>query len=160
MRRMALVLLLAGCASVRGVEPTGEARSGVDAFNRALEESTRNMDNQASLALWEEDGTSLLPQTAPLVGKPAIAAFFNQVMEQLQGARMLSFELRCAGLQSAGALASEWCTEHQRVELPGDKPPFEGFGTMLLVLHRGADGKWRLLREMWNQGLAPAGPGL
>jgi hypothetical protein len=22
---------------------------------------------------------------------------------------------------------------------------------MLLVLHRGADGKWRMKREMWNQ---------
>ena len=156
MGRMVLVLLLAGCASVRTVESADQARSGVEEFNRALEGATRKMDNQASLALWEEDGISLLPQTAPLVGRPAIAAFFNQVMEQLQGARMLSFELRCSGLQSEGELASEWCTEHQRVELPGGKPPFEGFGKMLLVLRRGADGKWRLVREMWNQGLAPA----
>jgi hypothetical protein len=30
---------------------------------------------------------------------------------------------------------------------------------MLLVLHRGADGKWRMRREMWNAGIAdsPAG---
>jgi ketosteroid isomerase-like protein len=26
---------------------------------------------------------------------------------------------------------------------------------MLLVLHKGADGKWRVKEEMWNQGLPP-----
>jgi len=28
---------------------------------------------------------------------------------------------------------------------------------MLLVLHRGVDGRWRLHDEMWNQALAPGG---
>jgi hypothetical protein len=47
-------------------------------------------------------------------------------------------------------------SEHQVVKFPGGKPPFEGFGKMALVLHRGTDGKWRLKQEMWNQALAPA----
>jgi hypothetical protein len=38
--------------------------------------------------------------------------------------------------------------EHQRVQLGGDKAPFEGSGVMLLVLHRGADGKWRTKRDV------------
>jgi ketosteroid isomerase-like protein len=37
------------------------------------------------------------------------------------------------------------------VFLPAGKPAFDGWGTLLLVLHRGADGKWRLRREMWNE---------
>jgi ketosteroid isomerase-like protein len=38
--------------------------------------------------------------------------------------------------------------------LPNGKPPFDGQGKMLLVLHRGPDGKWRMRREMWNEGIA------
>ena len=41
------------------------------------------------------------------------------------------------------------------MQLPAGKPPFDGWGKMLLVLHKGADGKWRVKQEMWNQGLAP-----
>jgi ketosteroid isomerase-like protein len=35
---------------------------------------------------------------------------------------------------------------------PPGKENFEGFGKMLLVLHKKADGNWRIKREMWNQG--------
>ena len=45
--------------------------------------------------------------------------------------------------------------EHQVVQLGAGKPPFNGWGKMLLVLHRGADGTWRIKREMWNQALVP-----
>lgn len=37
------------------------------------------------------------------------------------------------------------------MSLPAGKPPFDGWGTLLLMLHRGIDGKWRLHREMWNE---------
>ena len=72
-------------------------------------------------------------------------------MTQLHNARMEAFDLQCHDIEVSGNWASEWCQEHQRVSMGGDKPPFEGSGVMLLVLHRGADGKWRMKREMWNQ---------
>ena len=101
-------------------------------------------------------GVSLLPSTKPITGKPAITKFMNDVMSSLAGAHMKSFESSCFEIHASGDWASEWCTEHQIVELPNGKPPFDGYGKMLLVLHRGADGKWRLHDEMWNQALAPA----
>ena len=73
-------------------------------------------------------------------------------MAQLPGARMKSFELTCTGLDISGALATEYCHEHQIVELGAGKPPFDGAGTILFVLHRGADGAWRVRREMFNPG--------
>jgi uncharacterized protein (TIGR02246 family) len=149
----ALFLLLVAAPGI----PQGQ-RAGIEAFNRALDEATRHMDNAAILALWEEDGTSLLPSTKPMVGKKAIAAFLEQVMAQLQGAHMEKFESSCFDIQVSGDWASEWCVEHQIVQLPTGKPPLEGWGKMLLVLHRGAGGKWRLKEEMWNQGLAPELP--
>jgi ketosteroid isomerase-like protein len=104
--------------------------------------------------LWAEDGITLLPSTTPVIGKAAIAAMMNAMTAQIKGAHMDKFELRCSAIEVSGDLATEWCSEHQIVILPDGKPPFDGRGKMLLVLRRGADGKWRLLREMWNQGEA------
>jgi ketosteroid isomerase-like protein len=141
----------AGCALAAGAgaapPPAGD---GIAAFNEALAQATRQMDNAATLRLWAEDGMSLLPQTAPIQGKPALARFLDEVAQQLPGAHMTQFEMHCFDLVEAGAWASERCEEHQRVELPGGKPPFEGWGRMLLELRRESDGSWRLVREMWQ----------
>jgi uncharacterized protein (TIGR02246 family) len=153
----AVLILVATPAATLG-QPTAAAateRAGIEAFNQAFDEATRHMDNAATLTLWEDDGTSLLPSTPPIAGKKAIAAFLERVMAQLQGAHMEKFEDTCTDIQVSGNWASEWCTEHQIVKLPAGKPLFDGWGKMLLVLHKGADGKWRLKQEMWNQGLAP-----
>lgn len=109
------------------------------------------MDNAAAMDLWAEDGVTLMPSTKPIIGKAAIAAMMNAVTEQVKGAHMDKFELRCSGIEVSGDMASEWCFEHQIVLMPNGKPPFDGWGKMLLVLKRGDDGRWRLLREMWNQ---------
>jgi len=152
----ALFLILIAAPAVAQTPPSpASGRAEIEAFNRAFDEATRRMDNAASLALWEEDGTSLLPSTKPIVGKKAIAAFLEKVTAQLQGAHMEKFEDMCFDIQVSGNWASEWCVEHQIVQLPAGKPPFDGWGKMLLVLHRGADGKWRLKQEMWNQALPP-----
>jgi ketosteroid isomerase-like protein len=149
---LALLLIFTSCESVLAAGDTpGAARSGIDEFNRALIQATNRMDNAATLALWEDDGVDLLPQTKPIVGKKAIAAFYDDVTKDLAGARMEKFDLKCFDIEIAQDWATEWCTEHQHVLLPAGKPPFDGWGTLLLVLHRGTDGKWRLRREMWNE---------
>jgi ketosteroid isomerase-like protein len=130
------------------------ADAGIAEFNRALIQATTQMDNAAVLALWDDDGIALLPQTKPMIGKRALAKFLDEVSSQLPGARMEKFELKCFDAESNGDTATEWCEEHQHVVFPDGKPPFDGRGKMLLVLHRGADGKWRMRREMWNQGIA------
>jgi uncharacterized protein (TIGR02246 family) len=154
--RQGLVLSLALSAAVAcGQGGRSEAtRTQIEAFNQKFEDATRQMNNAAMMELWAEDGITLLPASKPVIGKAAIAAMLNAVTEQLKGARMDKFELRCSAIEVSGDLATEWCSEHQIVILPGGKPPFDGRGKMLLVLRRGADGKWRLQREMWNQGEA------
>lgn len=155
MRRLVLLIscLIPACLVAA---PATRVDPGIAAFNDAFAAATRSMDTDASLALWEENGTSLLPSMQPLVGKPAIAAFVRAVVARMSGAHMRHFDLRCHDIRAAGAWASEWCDEHQVVALPG-KPDFNGYGKMLLVLHRDADGHWRLQAEMWNQGVAPQG---
>ena len=147
-----LTLLAASAVLTTGAQAITEApRAQIEAFNQKFEDATQRMDNAAIMDLWAEDGISLLPSAKPAIGKAAIAAMMNAVTEQIKGARMDKFELRCSAIEVSGDLATEWCSEHQSVILPDGKPPFDGRGKMLLVLRRGTDGKWRLLREMWNQ---------
>ena len=131
------------------------AHSEIEAFNRALSEVTLRMDNAGLLALWEDDGVSLLPGQEPIVGKKALANFLVDVVAKMPGAKVTKEEMQCFDIEASGAWASEWCRVHQEVRLAPDKPPIESFGKMLLVLHQGKDGKWRLTREMWNRGVVP-----
>jgi ketosteroid isomerase-like protein len=127
----------------------------VETFNKALDSATRKMDNTAILALWEEDGVSLLPMMQPISGKPAIGKYLNDVMAMLPGATMKTFEMQCHEITVSGDWASEWCGAHQIVDIPG-KPSFDGWGKMLFVLHRGPDGQFRVKQEMWQQALPGA----
>lgn len=152
MRRLCFLIavLLPGLAMpIAGQAVAGDARAEIEGFNLRLDAATRSMDNAATMALWAEDGVSLLPDSKPTVGKAAIAAMLDGVTAQIKGARMEHFEMHCEGIEVSGDLASEWCNEHQVVNLPGGKPPFDGRGRMLLVLRRGGEGHWLLLREMW-----------
>jgi len=144
-----------GCALlITGVLAHAADTSGdpaIEKFNQALSDATTRMDNNAALALWDEDGISLLPGTAPIVGKKAIGEFMDGVTKQLAGAHMQHFEMHCHDIDVSGDWASEWCHEHQIVDMGSGKQPFDGQGNMLLVLHRDSHGQWRLKREMWNQ---------
>lgn len=143
------------CAASRLSSDAG--KKAVEAFNRSLSEATTRMDNTAMLALWEDDGVSLLPAAAPISGKPRIAQFLAGVSAQFPHARMQSFNLHCFDIETSGDWASEWCLEHQVVMLAQGRPVFDGRGKMLLVLHRERDHAWRIHSEMWNAGRAKAG---
>jgi uncharacterized protein (TIGR02246 family) len=151
--RMAFLAVFFMAAAVHAAAPVP---TGIDAFNKSLDAATRSMDNAAVLALWEEDGVSLLPSTPPIVGKKAIGKFLDDVMATIPGGRMKTFAMQCHDIQVSADWGSEWCMEHQIVAFPGGKPPFDGWGKMLLVLHRGADGRWRVKEEMWNPAVAPS----
>ena len=130
-----------------------ERRKEILAFNAKFLDAHLKMDTPAIVMMWEEDGVSLLPDTAPMIGKPEIAKFLGEVTKRLKGWRMEKMELDFRGIEVSGNWASEWAFEHQVVKPPDNaKPAVDGHGKMLLVLHREADGSWRIKREMWNQG--------
>jgi hypothetical protein len=54
--------------------------------------------------------------------------------------------------------ASEWRLEHRIVSEP-EKPKFDSWGKILLLLHRSRSGRWLLSREVWNHSVAPMGRG-
>jgi ketosteroid isomerase-like protein len=150
-----LVAFLVGVAfgpgHLRAQSVSARGRADIESFNRALSDATRRMDNAATLALWSEDGVSLLPSTKPIQGKAAIGAFLSATTAAFPGAQMEQFELRCQDVEVSGDWASEWCLEHQVVRFADGRPRFDGWGKLLLVLHRSSDGPWRIRTEMWNQ---------
>ena len=78
-----------------------------------------------------------------IVGKAAIQRVLESVVKELGTGRMESLTLACHDIEVSGTLATEWCTEQQVVTL-ANGTRFNGQGKMLLVLHQGGDGHWRI----------------
>ena len=139
----------------RPVVAAETGRQELEAFNKKFIEAHLKMDNAAVMSMWAEDGVSLLPQTTPLMGKATIAKFMDDVVAKMPGYRMEKIDVDFQGIEVSGEWASEWAFEHQIVRPPDERPVFDRYGKLLLVLHREPDGNWRIKREMWNQGMKP-----
>ena len=132
-----------------------DPRAQVEQFNRDFTAAILRMDNAAVMALWAEDGTTLLPGMAPLSGRANIARWLDDITARMPGYKVTRQEDTFHDIQVSGDWASEWGTTLQVVQPPDGKPAIETHGKILLVLHRDKDGKWRIKQEMWNA--APMG---
>jgi uncharacterized protein (TIGR02246 family) len=122
----------------------------IEAFNAKFLEVTLKMDNAGVMALWAEDGVTLLPGMAPISGKQTISKWLDDVVAKLPGYKVTKQENDFHGIQVSGDWASEWGTTYQVIQPPDGKPVIEIHGKILLVLHKGKDGAWRIKEEMWN----------
>jgi len=151
-----------GLASARSEMRAGQTAGGkeagrreIEAFNKKYIAAHLQMDNAAVLSMWAEDGISLLPATDPMIGKEAIGKFMDEVVGRMPGYHMQKMDVDFQGIEVSGDWASEWAEEHQVVQPPPGRRVIDSYGKLLLVLHREADGNWRITREMWNQGMKP-----
>lgn len=151
----AMLLARRSDGRVRPVILADTGRQEIEAFNKKFVEAHLKMDNAAVMSLWADDGVSLLPQTEPMKGKATIAKFMDDVVAKMPGYHMEKIDVDFQGIEVSGEWASEWAFEHQIVRPPDDRPVFDSYGKLLLVLHREAGGNWRIKREMWNQGVKP-----
>ena len=154
-RGMALVVAVGG--TVVGALRGGAAgsREEIDAFNKRYVELHLKMDTAGIFATWAEDGVSLMPGEAPLIGKKSIVAWVENILSQMPGYKVVKEEIDFHDIQISGDWASEWATEHQVVQPPDGKPVIDSRGKMALVLHREASGEWKVKQEMWNQAPKP-----
>ena len=144
--------VLAGvlAASAFGVSASG-TRDEIDAFNKRYVEMHQKMDTAGIFGTWAEDGVSLMPGEAPLIGKKAIVAWVENILAQMPGYKVVKEEIDFHDIQISGDWASEWGNEHQVVQPPDGKPVIDSRGKMALVLRREANGEWKVKQEMWNQ---------
>jgi uncharacterized protein (TIGR02246 family) len=132
----------------RTVEDAGQKE--IEAFNKRYVELHLKMDTLGILALWAEDGVDLMPGDAPMIGRKKISAWVEDIVAKMPGYKVTKQEMEFHPIHLCGDWASEWATEHQVVQPPEGKPPIENYGKMALVLHREADGEWKVKQEMWN----------
>jgi uncharacterized protein (TIGR02246 family) len=127
------------------------AKEEVDRFNKRYVELHLKMDTAGIFATWAEDGVSLMPGEAPLLGKKAIVTWVGRILAQMPGYKVVKEEIDFHDIQISGDWASEWATEHQVVQPPDGKPAIDSRGKMALVLRRETNGEWKVKQEMWNQ---------
>ena len=158
-RKMFLVagLLLLGVGAFwrPGGATVSDGRKEIETFNKKYVELHLKMDTAGVLALWAEDGVDLMPGEAPMIGKRTIVAWVEAIVSKMPGYKMEQEEMEFHDIHVSGDWASEWATEHQVVRPPDGKPPIEGYGKMALVLHREANGEWKVQQEMWNAAPRP-----
>jgi ketosteroid isomerase-like protein len=148
---MVLAIALGGMAGGAFGGGTSSSREEIDAFNKRYVELHLKMDTAGIYGSWAEDGVSLMPEEAPLIGKKAIVAWVENILSQMQGYKVVKEEIDFHDIQISGNWASEWANEHQVVQPPDGKPVIDSRGKMALVLHREASGEWKVKQEMWNQ---------
>lgn len=135
------------------------SKAEIAAFNEEFKQAILSMDNAKVMALWDEDGTDLLPGQQAVSGKASISKWLDGVTAKMPGWKVVSQDNEFHDIQVNGDWASEWATTVQVAQPPEGKKtlgivkksnaPVTAQGKMLLVLKRGSDGKWRIREEAW-----------
>ena len=135
--------------------PLADPKADILAFNQKFINAHLRMDNPAIIDMWAENGVSLLPSMAPMVGRAAIGKFINDISAQMPGYKIVRERIDFRDIQVSGDWASEWGLETQGLQPPGNQPTMEGYGKILFVLHKDARGEWKIQQEMWNSNPKP-----
>jgi ketosteroid isomerase-like protein len=132
-----------------------DTKTEVTTFNERFRAAHERMDTPGILGMWSETGVSLLPETAPVVGKAAVTKLMMNAMGGLAGYKELKVEMDFHDVRVCGEWATEWAVEHQVIQPPDRKPVIDHWGKFALILHKDADGVWRVQQEMWNSTAKP-----
>ena len=155
MQKMAAVILALAIAGMTARTVPVSGKDEIEAFNKRYVELHLKMDTAGILALWEEDGVDLMPGDAALIGRKKISAWVEGILAKMPGYKVMKQEMEFHDVHVCGEWASEWATEHQVVQPPDGKPVIDSYGKMALVLHREANGEWKVQQEMWNAAPKP-----
>jgi uncharacterized protein (TIGR02246 family) len=150
--RFHIVIVFALLSSCALAQTRDKSLVEIAAFNKELDRVTLAMDNAGVMSLWDEEGTTLLPGMNAVSGKQNIAKWLDGIVSKMPGYRVTNQKTDFHDIQSSGNWASEWGETHQVVQPPDGKAAIETHGKILLVLHCGSDGKWKIKQEMWNSG--------
>jgi ketosteroid isomerase-like protein len=134
--------------------PSADPNAEILAFNEKFVNAHLRMDNPAIIAMWADDGVSLLPSMPPMVGRATIGKFITDITAQMPGYKIVREKIDFHDIQVSGDWASEWGLESQSLQ-PPNQPTMEGYGKILFVLHKDATGQWKIQQEMWNANPTP-----
>lgn len=147
-----LLLLMTALGAPAVMAQEDQEKQEIEAFNRRFTAAHLKMDNAAVISMWAEDGVSLLPGMDPMSGKANIAKWLEDITARMPGYHVIKQQNDFHDILISGDWASEWATTIQITQPPEGKALIEVHGKILLVLHKEADGKWKIKQEMWNAG--------
>ena len=146
-RPFRFALLAAGLALASA--GSAAAKSPISGMSQAFEDAMRKGDTAAVAAMYTEDGVILPPNHARVQGREGIAAFMKEMTD--------------AGLSLKLTPMDEWVEGTLGVRSGSyvlfDKELKEiDHGKWIEVWNKGADGKWLMVRDMWNSDDPPPPP--
>src|SRR5580658_8608914 len=142
---LAAVLIALSTSAANG--QAANRKDELEKFNNNFRELHLKMDTAKIVTLWADDGVDLMPEEAPMIGKQVIQAWVQDIVAKMPGYKVTKEEMEFHDIQVSGDWASEWGLEHQVVQAPNGQEPIETWGKLALVLHREANGDWRIKQE-------------
>jgi ketosteroid isomerase-like protein len=133
--------LLATALALAGAGAAAADKGPLDSMSQVFEDAIRSGDVVAAANLYADDGMILPPNYAPVQGRGAIAAYFKTMTDN-------GFSLKLTPTDSwmDGKLAVRTGTY-----IVVDKAQKEiEHGKWLEAWKQGDDGRWLLVRDMWN----------
>jgi uncharacterized protein (TIGR02246 family) len=140
MRSFALVV---GCLMALA-QPALAQKAEIDAANAKWIEFFNKGDFAGVASLYTEDATAFPPGSAMVKGRPAIAAMWKSMAEQVADPQLITLDVKPLG----PAAAREIGTFSLKTKGP---TPKEVSGKYVVVWEKvGAD--WKLAADIWNEG--------
>ena len=121
----------------------------LDGMSKAFEDSMRKGDTAATAAMYAEEGMILPPNHAAVQGRAGIAAFMKEMVDAGMTIKLTPIDSWIDG--SLGARTGSY------IVLDKDQKEID-HGKWLEVWRKGADGRWLMVRDMWNSDDAPPPP--
>ena len=141
------ITVLAAALAVAGAALAKEGP--LDGMSQSFEDAMRKGDIAAVQAMYAEDGVILPPNHARVQGREGIGAFMKEMTDA-----GLSLKLTPMDSWMDGALAVR---SGSYIVLDKEQKEID-HGKWMEVWRKGDDGKWLMVRDMWNSDDPPAPP--
>ena len=128
-----------------------EDRAGIQKLQDRDIAASMAYDVEALTALWTEDGVLLIPQHAPIVGKEALRAFYEQQRDAMANVEVTAYEEQWQEVRIVGDYAYQWGQIHGRTRKGQGKDETSTVVNALRILKRDEDGAWKVARAIWNE---------
>jgi len=157
LNRVAIVaaglLVLAGCAKPATAPDTAADETAIRAVNPEWFAAHEAGDADRLAALYAEDAVLSIPGAPPVRGRPAIREAFAAEVAAMKAAGLKNNQGASPEFGVSGDLGWEWNT----FTVTDQAGATVDTGKYVTVYAR-RDGKWLIVRDIWNSDMPPAAP--
>jgi uncharacterized protein (TIGR02246 family) len=129
-----------------GVLAGEDLRAAIQARENEWAAAFAAKDVAGVAAIYEEDAVLLPPGMEPANGRAAIAAVLEKIMPAFADLALIADDVRPLGDGYAVEIGH---STYQAIGADGSKTP--GSDNYVVVWHKGADGVWRYVSDIFNQ---------